>query len=102
MRCQACGSVPEAKKKHLYNICYTDVLYSGEVKFGNEAFRGGSAALDEAVSDAEASGKIHDLVIFVGRQPSGKLRRGGKLSAWRILVHDADVDAVAISVIETT
>lgn len=101
VRYQASGSVPENEKKHLYN-CYTDVLYSGKVEVGNEAFRRGSAALDKAVPDSEASGKIHDFIIFIGRQLSGKLRECGKASAWRILVHDADIDAVAVSAVEAT
>lgn len=50
-----------------------------KVEVGNEAFRRGSAALDKAVPDSEASGKIHDFIIFIGRQLSGKLGKVGKL-----------------------
>ena len=78
----------------------TERLHPLHIKGWDEAFFGGFAFLDEGVLDSDGEGKIDNSVIFVGGDLAVKCGNLCHMRKGCVLVHDTDVDIVAIGFVQ--
>lgn len=92
------------KRKQMYKKIYTSayVSYSCIVEVGNKAFFCCFSALNISVPNSDGAGKADDFFIFIGGEFSGKFRIVRKISARCILIHNADINGVAVFSIQKT